>query len=193
MRLRWSSAPRGLFAPVTAIFNFGLRMRHQRVEFAIRILGGLPAPLARSIPRGRALHRLRRHHLGPRDNRVEAWSARSLPRSTTTTRSPASRSRRPQAASAQKPMTITWLARLSGLCSILVLPKCHYGIAGKDAGQTGHGIAAEHEEATIVPIMKTFALVRPVKSPSVVTGLRGRSRQPGTTLQSTAERRSPAR
>ena len=29
----------------------------------------------------------------------------------------------------------------------LVLPKCHYGIAGKDAGQTGHGITAEHEES----------------------------------------------
>src|SRR4029434_4539195 len=65
----------------------------------------------------------------------------------TTTRSPAACSRlatrRP---SAPKPMTITWLARLSSLRSIFVLPKRHYGIAGKDAGQTGHGIAADHEE-----------------------------------------------
>ena len=29
---------------------------------------------------------------------------------------------------------------------LLILPKRHYGIAGKDAGQTGHGIAADGEE-----------------------------------------------
>src|SRR6185369_8479191 len=30
---------------------------------------------------------------------------------------------------------------------LLVLPKRNYGIAGKDAGQTGNGVAPDHEEA----------------------------------------------